>query len=224
MNTGRVLRRAVPTALVLASAAFAMPAYAGEAEDVAALRAAASKYTDVKVAVADGFTATDVCVESPEGVMGYHYVNASLMGAPPTVTKPPILVYQPDGKGGRKLVAVEYLKADADQNLATSDDKPSLFGRPFDGPMEGHEPGMPKHYDLHAWLWQDNPKGMFTAFNPAGSCKVGQVSETPSGGASTGDGSTAGTEQGWLFALGGSAAAAGAVVLVSGRRTATRKN
>ena len=52
--------------------------------------------------------------------------------------------------------------------------RPSLFGKPFDGPMEGHEPLIPKqyvHYDLHAWLFKDNPLGMFVPTNPTVSCE-----------------------------------------------------
>jgi hypothetical protein len=29
---------------------------------------------------------------------------------------------------------------------------------------------MPVHYDLHVWLWQDNPAGMFALFNPTVTC------------------------------------------------------
>jgi len=36
--------------------------------------------------------------------------------------------------------------------------------------MPGHHPGMPVHYDLHVWLWQDNPMGMFALFNPTVTC------------------------------------------------------
>jgi hypothetical protein len=39
--------------------------------------------------------------------------------------------------------------------------------------MDGHEPIMPaalKHYDLHVWLWKNNPKGMFTSTNAAVKC------------------------------------------------------
>jgi hypothetical protein len=39
--------------------------------------------------------------------------------------------------------------------------------------MEGHEPVMPTglhHWDLHVWLWKDNPNGMFTATNPMVKC------------------------------------------------------
>ena len=68
------------------------------------------------------------------------------------------------------MVGVEYWKADADQNLATAGDRPSLFGVTFDGPMPGHNPTMPIHYDLHVWLFADNPSGMFAPFNPTLSC------------------------------------------------------
>jgi hypothetical protein len=266
MFAGSTLRRlAVPGALVLGGLVFAGPAQAlvrtDTDADVATLRAAASKYQDVKAAVADGFTPTDDCTSSPQGVMGYHYVHPKRLGTPSEVAKPPILVYQPDGAGGRKLVAVEYFKPDADQNLSTTEDRPTLFGKPFDGPMEGHSPGMPRHYDLHAWLWQDNPNGMFASWNPAGSCKGAtkadpamdagkdatampsgmpmdagmkmddkkmdaamkmgadqQVSKTPSGGANTGGGSTAATDESWLVGLGLAATAAGVVLFGAGAR------
>lgn len=42
--------------------------------------------------------------------------------------------------------------------------------RPFDGPTLGHEPGMPIHHDLHAWVWKHNPAGTFAQFNPRVSC------------------------------------------------------
>ena len=71
-----------------------------------------------------------------------------------------------------KLVAVEYGKRDADQNLGTAGDRPLLFGQPFDGPMPGPgAPGtMPIHYDLHAWVAESNPSGPFAQFNPAIAC------------------------------------------------------
>jgi hypothetical protein len=30
--------------------------------------------------------------------------------------------------------------------------------------------GLPPFYQLHAWVWQDNPSGMFSMWNPAASC------------------------------------------------------
>ena len=47
---------------------------------------------------------------------------------------------------------------------------PSVLGRTFDGPMPGHNPQMPWHYDLHAWLFEANPAGTFVPFTPALSC------------------------------------------------------
>ena len=69
-----------------------------------------------------------------------------------------------------KLVAVEYFSVDADQDLATAGDRPSVLGHPFDGPMPGHTPTMPIHYDLHVWVAENNPAGVFAQWNPAISC------------------------------------------------------
>jgi len=40
----------------------------------------------------------------------------------------------------------------------------------FDGPMAGHNPQMPWHYDLHAWVIENNPAGLFSQWNPSISC------------------------------------------------------
>jgi hypothetical protein len=156
-----------------AAAAVVIPTGAGAAaaqgDSVATVRAATAGYHDIATAIADGYVPTDNCTSSPAGVMGYHYVKPALLRQPIDVRHPAILIYQPSGQG-RKLVAVEYFKADADQNLGTDFDRPSLLGQEFQGPMPGHEPGMPIHYDLHAWVWQNNPSGVFEQWNPAGSC------------------------------------------------------
>jgi len=54
--------------------------------------------------------------------------------------RPKIVLYLSNENGKLKLVGVEYWKADADQSLATSGDRPSLFGHRFEGPMPGHNP------------------------------------------------------------------------------------
>jgi hypothetical protein len=36
--------------------------------------------------------------------------------------------------------------------------------------MPGHNPTMPVHYDVHVWLFQENPSGFFAPFNPNLSC------------------------------------------------------
>lgn len=137
---------------------------------LAEVRQATAKYQDVATAIADGYVRLSDCVAAPGlGAMGFHYGKPSLLGAPVDPLHPALLLYAPSGNGLR-LVAVEYFKVDADQDLTTDNDRPSLFGQPFDGPMEGHEPGMPRHYDLHVWIWQANPAGIFAQFSPNVSC------------------------------------------------------
>jgi hypothetical protein len=141
---------------------------AGEA--LAALRHELRPYEDVRRALADGFVPVSECTESPAGGMGVHFLNPARAMAPVDATKPAILLYLPTADGGHRLLGAEWFQADADQDLGTDDDRPALWGRPFDGPMVGHEPGMPVHYDLHVWLYEANPAGVFASWNPAVSC------------------------------------------------------
>ena len=129
------------------------------------------RFHSVQQAVAEGYLPGSPCIASPAGGMGIHYENAALMADPAVdPARPEMLLYEPDATGSLRLVGLEYWKSDADGNLATSDDRPSLFGRPFDGPMPGHSPVMPVHYDLHVWIWKSNPSGLFAEFNPRVSC------------------------------------------------------
>ena len=76
------------------------------------------------------------------------------------------------GRGKLQLVAAEWFVPVSPQVKQ----RPRLFEQPFDGPMEGHHPLMPKalhHYDLHVWLWKDNPAGMFAPTNPNVKCPKG---------------------------------------------------
>ena len=142
-----------------------------EQAELTLARQASARYHDVQTAIADGFVPTQTCTDQPGvGGMGYHYSNpANIRDGVLDVTKPEMLLYVPTGHGPR-LAGVEFFKADADQNLATDDDRPTLFGVDFNGPMPGHQPGMPIHYDLHVWLWMDNPSGMFAPWNPRVTC------------------------------------------------------
>ena len=148
------------------------------AAEIDAMRQALAKYKDPYAAVRDLYLSTVGCVhydgmkmeghmDYPKGAMGVHFVNVTLQG-PPDPMKPNVLIYEPvDGK--LELVAAEWLVP-----LAAVKERPNLFGIPFQGPMEGHEPLIPQgfhHYDLHAWLFKDNPLGMFAPTNPEVSCE-----------------------------------------------------
>jgi hypothetical protein len=104
--------------------------------------------------------------------MGVHFFNVALMGKPLEPTKPQVLVYEPGPGGKLQLVAAEWFVPLSPEVKG----RPELFGKPFDGPMEGHHPLMPHglhHYDLHVWLWKDNPAGMFSPTNPKVKCPKG---------------------------------------------------
>ena len=139
--------------------------------DLDKLRAAVEKYKDPVVAVRDGYFSTLGCVEFKAGTMGVHFLNPALLGPEPDPLKPTLLVYEPVGER-LELVGVEWLIP-----LATGVKKrPVLFGQSFDGPMEGHEPLLPAqlhHYDLHAWIFKENPLGMFSPVNPDVKCPPG---------------------------------------------------
>ena len=84
--------------------------------------------------------------------------------------QPELLMFALGSDKKLELVGLEYWRADADGNKATTGDRPTLFGHGFDGPMDGHAPGMPVHYDLHVWLGRTNPDGLFAVPNPSISC------------------------------------------------------
>lgn len=166
----KVIAAAVAAATVAVVAGVGSPATAdpGRSGD-AGLRAAqafTARYQSEAAAIADGFAPTDECVPN----MGYHYVNFDRIDTKLEPSKPEAVLYVSEPGGGRRLAAAEWLVVDADQDLATDDDRPSVFGHAFDGPMPGHAPGMPIHYDLHAYAWVENPDGGFATWNPAISC------------------------------------------------------
>ncbi|HUG65711.1 MAG TPA: hypothetical protein VMK83_10875 [Gaiellaceae bacterium] len=152
------------------------------------VRAAVAKYHSFEQAKRDGYTVEgEPCVASPGGAMGIHAVNPALLADDAIdIDQPEILLYVPKDNGKLALVGVEYWKvaltATGPWFGPTSPTggfvtpNPVLFGRTFDGPMQGHNPPppapqlMPWHYDMHVWVAEENPSGVFALFNPALSC------------------------------------------------------
>ena len=149
------------------------PANAGAA-DLSTARAATAGFHQVEAAKAAGYgefrdAANIACIETPGvGVMGIHYVNGALVsdGVVDAAT-PEALVYQPIGNGKLRLVAVEYIVF---YSKWAGGSKPSLFGQDFKLIWTPNRYGIPAFYELHAWVWQNNPSGMFKDWNPSGSC------------------------------------------------------
>jgi hypothetical protein len=148
---------------------------------LASIRAATAKYHRLSVAEADGYVLDPHCVAVPGlGGMGHHAVNMGKIGPFVNPTDPGVLVYEPMKNGGYKLGAVEYL-VPAEPWDESNDGPPMLGEIPFDDHREVDvdEEGKPfnvkggppfPHYQLHVWLWTNNPSGMYFPFNPKVSC------------------------------------------------------
>lgn len=147
--------------------------------DLDAARKALAKYSDPLVAIKEGYFSTVACIdfptgakdgpiEYPPGAMGVHFLNTANIGPTLDATKPQVLLYETVGD---KLVLTG---AEWFMPVAIAGDKaPSIFGQSLVGPMDGHEPIMPaslRHYDLHVWLYKDNPRGLFTSTNANVKC------------------------------------------------------
>lgn len=152
------------------------------------LRRSTASFHDVDKAVEAGYLAPEAtaCVgASGLGAMGVHSVNFLLaLDLEIDALRPEVLLYLPKTSGGFRLVGVEYVVAalvmtpagpapwfeDSEPPYPFFNPAPVVFGETFEGPMPGHEPGQPWHYDKHVWAWATNPNGMFAQFNPALSC------------------------------------------------------
>lgn len=145
-------------------------------------RAATAKYHDVSAALADGYRATTVCESSSIGAMGMHYANPALLGIIPGSSplngadavidpaRPEVVLYEPQADGTPRLVAIEYVVFRSAWDAVHSD-PPTLGGIPFNPRFYPNAHGLADHYELHVWLWRNNPLGMFAPYNPKVSCQ-----------------------------------------------------
>jgi hypothetical protein len=180
-----VRSRLLPLAAIAAIVA-ASPIQAQKADPaVAAARTTLEKYKDPIVAVRDGYLSTVGCVDYPAGAtehgtmaykpgaMGVHFINFQLIGPKLDPAKPQVLIYEPVGDKLSLVAAEWFVPTDVSKTA------PSILGHQLEGPMEGHEPVMPAglhHWDLHIWMWKDNPNGMFHPTNSAVKCPKGAYS------------------------------------------------
>jgi hypothetical protein len=168
-------RKTLVTTVAMAVVLLAIPSSASAgAEDLSTARAATAQFHEVGTATAAGYgefrdAALIACIETPGvGVMGIHYVNGGLVGdGAINAATPEALVYQPLANGKLRLVAVEYIVF---YSMWAGASKPSLFGQEFKLIGTPNRYGIPAFYELHAWVWQHNPSGIFKDWNPSGSC------------------------------------------------------
>ena len=125
-------------------------------KQLAAARAATARYHDLDAALADGYVDLSFCMPT----MGYHYGRFDLLqDGVFDAAQPEILVYAPSPTARKmRLVALEYAVP-----LQASIDPPEGFDGPFDYWFEDLTFGL---WTLHAWVWLQNPDGIFAKNNP----------------------------------------------------------
>jgi hypothetical protein len=168
-------RRSLPVILAivaLAIAGTASVAIGGVGDRLDRARDATRQFKDLDTALAAGYGEFYVCTDNEGvGAMGQHFVNGDLVADPRLrVRKPEVLVYEPRANGGYRLVALEYVVFQADWDALHSK-PPKLFGRTLTLVPEGNRYGLPAFYEIHVWLYKDNPLGRFADWNPRVSCR-----------------------------------------------------
>jgi len=123
--------------------------------DLAKARKATAKYHRVEQAEAEGYINLNFC----EGGEGCHWLKPELLDNVFDPSQPEILLYVRDGDGWR-FVAVEYVVP-----LALS---PGVAPEGFPGNADhwredSEGVGL---WECTAWIWLNNPNGMFEQHNP----------------------------------------------------------
>lgn len=161
----RILMVVLVGLLLIIAGTAALPA---ERADIAKLRAATAQFHRTQAAREAGYDLVpglDHCFENPGvGGMGYHYINTGVLDLVVDQLQPEAMVYTPGPNGGLQLGAVEYIVPAGAWDSAGNSEPPAALGQSFHlNPALGV-------YILHAWIWKDNPSGMFEDWNPTVSC------------------------------------------------------
>jgi hypothetical protein len=134
-------------------------------KDLATLRSLTAQFHSFDKAKAAGWgTQITPCMVDPGGAggMGFHYGNTNFIDGTARVDEPELLLYEPEGNGRLRLVAVEYIVPYT--FVPRSAPPPELFGQKF------AQVDVFQLWGLHAWVWQDNPSGIFAPWNPRVNC------------------------------------------------------
>jgi hypothetical protein len=130
---------------------------------IATLQRVTARYHNLDVAKSEGFVLLHECESRPgEGPVGIVYVNPGrLMDGKIDPASPDALIYEPSRIGRPKLVGAEFAIPYA---LAPGQQPPTFLGATF---QNEEEFGV---FALHAWIWRNNPDGLFAETNPRVSC------------------------------------------------------
>lgn len=134
-------------------------------KDLASLRRVTASFHDFATAGRAGWsTQVTPCMTDPggSGGMGFHYGNTALIDGTASVEKPQLLLYEPEKNGELRLVAVEYIIPYTFHPRSAA--PPVLLGQQF-AQVDAFQ-----LWGLHAWVWENNPSGIFAPWNPRVNC------------------------------------------------------
>jgi hypothetical protein len=165
-----------PTAAPLATSApgSAAAGVAGDAAQnqlLAAIREATARYHRVDAALADGYVVGSPCEAIPGGGIGVHYRKSALFDVVVDPAQPELLVYEPQANGNLRLVVVAFVVPAAPWDASHSG-PPVLGEQAFEDKRvpDFSSPPFPT-YELHVWVWQHNPNGIYATTNPTVGCE-----------------------------------------------------
>jgi hypothetical protein len=170
MNT---LMKLTPAHL-LAVAALGLPLVAmADSPLVEKVRSATARFTDLNVAIAEGFVPATPCVSGPDtGAMGVHFVlPARITGGVLNAEQPEALIYEPMSNGSMRLVGVEFIVLSSVWASKNPNSVPALDGNLLNYIGAPNRFGLPAFYELHVWAWEHNPKGSFADWNTLVTCE-----------------------------------------------------
>lgn len=136
--------------------------------DLAKIRRVTAKLHRMEAAQAAGFDlreGLDHCFDNPGvGGMGFHYIDAAALDTNVDLLHPETMVYTRGPNGNLELGAVEYIVPQDKWDATGSTEPPKLMG------IHLHLNETLHVYVLHAWVWKNNPSGVYEDWNPKVSC------------------------------------------------------
>jgi len=130
------------------------------AEQLQQHRSALDRLADVRTAIDEGYRTTGTYVRTEDEALGIPFLNRSVEGLDPE--RPQVVLYDLTQGGQYEPLGLKWFVPTEGR-----DGPPSLFGRSFDGPYAGETALIPEHYALHAWVFRENPDGLFARYNAA---------------------------------------------------------
>jgi hypothetical protein len=139
-------------------------------DQLAQLRGAVAQFHNIETARNALYSQLTGCMVDPTlGGMGFHYAKADAFDGVIDPTAPKALLYEPDSNGQLRLVAVEFI---VPYSIAPREGPaPRVFDQDF-----VHNDDF-QIWMLHAWIFKNNPSGIFATWNPNVNCDAVAASQ-----------------------------------------------